>query len=175
MRLFIAIEFPEDVKNALQSAVNAGSVCFARANFSRRENYHLTLVFLGETAPVRVKDITSAMDACAFPPFEMTVGGAGRFRRDGGDTVWRRVDAPDALFDTQKKLERELAARGFRLESRAFTPHITLAREAVTAAGVDFSKIDLGSPLTFAVSGMTLMRSDRINGKLTYTPIYRTK
>ena len=175
MRLFIAIEFPEEVKNALLAGAKATEKYFSRANYSRRENYHLTLVFLGETDRSRVKAVTGAMDRCAFPPFEITIGKAGRFRRDGGDTLWRRADVPDILFSAQKKLTAELISLGFSLESREFKPHITVAREAATLPAVDFDSIDFGKPLTFTVNSMTLMRSDRINGVLTYTPVYRTK
>ena len=54
MRLFLAINFPEGVKNALSSGMTALARRGVRANWSRRENLHLTLEFLGEvrdTAP----------------------------------------------------------------------------------------------------------------------------
>ena len=175
MRLFIAVEFPDDIKDALLESAVATEKHFVYANFSRRENYHLTLAFLGETAPGRIKDVTAAMDRCGFSPFSLTIGGAGRFRRDGGDTLWRRVDAPEALFDIQARLSKELISRGFRLEERDFKPHVTVAREAVMKDGVRFSDIDFGRPLTFKTDGITLMRSDRINGKLVYTSIYKKK
>ncbi len=174
MRLFIAIDFPETVKNAVSAGVNAARDRFSRANFSRRENYHLTLVFIGETDG-GIGGVTAAMDACAFQPSEITVGGAGRFRRDGGDIVVRRVRIQESLFDAQRKLTEELSRRGFRIENREFRPHITVAREASLADGVDFGSVDLGAPITFTADSMTLFRSDRINGKLTYTPLYRTK
>ena len=47
MRLFLAINFPEDVKNALSSGMTALARRGVRANWSRRENLHLTLEFLG--------------------------------------------------------------------------------------------------------------------------------
>ena len=175
MRTFIAIEFPEEIKDALLLSTEAASIHFSHANLSRRENYHLTLAFLGEIPPSRVKDITAAMDGCGFVPFPFTVGKAGRFRRDGGDTVWRRVDAPDELYRLQAALTNGLAARGFRLEERDFKPHVTVAREVTLKEGTAFRDVDFGSPVTFTAKGLTLMRSDRINGKLTYTPIYGKK
>ena len=48
MRLFLAINFPEGVKNALSSGMTALARRGVRANWSRRENLHLTLEFLGE-------------------------------------------------------------------------------------------------------------------------------
>ena len=46
MRLFLAINFPEGVKNALSSGMTALARRGVRANWSRRENLHLTLEFL---------------------------------------------------------------------------------------------------------------------------------
>ena len=175
MRLFVAIEFPDEIKDALMTGAKAAENCFVRAVFSRRENYHLTLAFLGETPPSRVKDVIAAMDRCGFAPFSLTIGSAGRFRRDGGDTLWRKAEAPTALYEIQSKLTAELISRGFCLEERSFKPHITVAREAVLRENVRFSDISFGAPLTFTATGMTLMRSDRINGKLTYTPVCRKK
>ena len=49
MRLFVAICFDEPCKDVLCAAI-AGLKSHARqGNFSRRENLHLTLAFLGET------------------------------------------------------------------------------------------------------------------------------
>ena len=175
MRLFIAIDFPEDIKDGLLSDAKKIRGSFFRANFSRRENYHLTLVFLGEVPPARVKEIAAVMNGCAFPDFRLTVGEGGRFRRDGGDTLWRKVTAPKTLFDIQKQLFAELKAHGFSFDNREFKPHITIAREAILADGAAFSGISFGEPLSFTVSSITLMRSDRINGVLTYTPIHIIK
>ena len=110
MRLFIAIEFSETEKAALMQSAEVLRASCARGNFSLRENYHLTLRFLGEVPPAKVKRITAAMDECRAAAFDVTVGRLGRFRRDGGDIFWREVTAPRALADLQRELSQKLAA-----------------------------------------------------------------
>lgn len=175
MRLFIAIEFSEKEKTALMQSAEVLRASCARGNFSLRENYHLTLRFLGEAPPAKVKRITAAMDECRAAAFDVTVGRLGRFRRDGGDIFWREISAPRALNDLHRELSQRLAAAGFPPEERAFKPHLTLAREAVLRPSATLAALSAQMPaLVHTADGMTLMRSERIGGKLTYTPLYKT-
>ena len=48
MRLFVAIAFPETVKDGLEAGIRALRKQGVRASWSQRENLHLTLEFLGE-------------------------------------------------------------------------------------------------------------------------------
>ena len=65
MRLFVAAALPESWKAALDRAARALADQGVRGNFTRRENYHLTLVFLGETD--RLDDVIAAMDTVDAP------------------------------------------------------------------------------------------------------------
>ena len=49
MRLFLGVELPTVWREALDRGAAALKKAGVRANFTRRDNYHLTLVFLGET------------------------------------------------------------------------------------------------------------------------------
>ena len=76
------------------------------------------------------------------------------------------------LSSLQEQVRRQLERAGFPLEHRAFQPHLTLCRRFEPHTRLDKSALDaaLGST-TFPVDTITLMRSDRIDGKLTYTPV----
>ena len=175
MRLFIAVEFPESLLNELEENIRSLRGAFDSARFSRRENLHITLVFLGEAPPSRVKDITRAMDSCSGMPFTLKIGRLGRFKRAGGDILWRSIQAPDILYQVQETLSAQLRLAGFSLEDRPFKPHLTLARAAVLAPGQQLEALSRNyPPLECTVQGMTLMRSERIQGKLTYTALHRT-
>jgi GrpB-like predicted nucleotidyltransferase (UPF0157 family) len=67
-----------------------------------------------------------------------------------------------------KKLSAGLKANGLAVEERRYNPHITLGREIVTKEQPRQIK-----PFVETVSRIDLMKSERINGKLTYTSIYR--
>lgn len=90
MRLFIAINFEEEVKNQLCEAIEQLRESSLQGNFTGRENLHLTLVFIGETQ--RADDIKHAMDAVRAEPFVLKIGGLGLFKRQGGDLYWMGVE-----------------------------------------------------------------------------------
>ena len=165
MRLFLAIPFPGTVRDVLLNAQAQLRAQGVRANFSRPENFHLTLVFLGETS--RQRDIQRVMAAITAPAFSVTIGGSGHF----GDLYWAGVDRHVALESLVSCLRNSLRALGFAIEERPFRPHITLARQvdAVRPPELNIPKTSM------AVDRILLMKSERINGRLTYTPLFEKK
>ena len=165
MRLFVAINFDEEVKARLlqcQESLRQGS---AGGNFTRPENLHLTLVFLGETPPNRVREIQHVMDSAPAGPFALQFEGMGKF----GDTWWVGIRQNPVLTGLYNHLAQGLKAAGFPIESRPFKPHLTLTREVILTPGVSLEKPE---PFATQVTAMQLMKSERINGKLTYTSIF---
>lgn len=172
MRLFIAINFSGEVKDALAKIqLGLGEYC-AHARFTARENLHLTLAFLGETSGGRVGAIEKAMDAALFSPFTLAISGVGRFSRSGGDVLWAGLDDSPELCALHGRLCVQLAQAGFAAEARRFSPHITLAREAVLRPGFDLHGFSGGlSPIWAAAGAVDLMKSERVGGRLVYTKI----
>ena len=160
MRLFVAVHFSPEIKTVLLSAIEDLRRQSA-GNFTRPENLHLTMAFIGESD--RVTEIKSALSAVNAAPFGLTIGGAGKF----GDLYWAGVDKNSALLALADSVRSELAKHHIDFDSKPFKAHITLAREVV------LKDIRLTIPNTsMTVSRISLMRSDRINGKLTYTEVY---
>lgn len=173
MRLFIAINFNEEIKDYLTSAIQELKKASSGGNFTHRENLHLTLVFLGELNPDKVEKIKSAMNRVGGRPFRLSFSGFGRFKRRGGDIHWAGVEKSQELTAIQKQLEFELEASDFALEDREYSPHMTLGREV----RLSDPSADIYGGLASEIKEMTvkrisLMKSERINGKLTYTEIY---
>jgi len=81
---------------------------------------------------------------------------------------WAGVQQNKDLQDLQGRLTDRLVAAGFSLDKRKYDPHITLGREVVS----DITPRPI-EPFGETVSGIDLMKSEHINGKLTYTPVYR--
>ena len=169
MRLFLAIELDEATKDKLAQAADALRQCSVRGNFTRRENFHLTLVFLGETD--RAAAVRKAMHEVQMAPFTLCIRGSGVFKRSGGDICWAGVQKDPALMDLYSSLFNALLTQGFRPENRPYTPHLTLGREVVLRK--DAGDLPQLAEMHVKVNAITLMRSDRIQGKLTYTPVYR--
>ena len=173
MRLFIAIGLPRRIREGLIRDNARIRSCCSRGSFTREDNLHLTLSFLGETEPDRLGAVKAAMDAVTSPPLSLTVGEAGMFASRDGAVLWRAVDGP-GLAELRQSLSDELEARGFRQEKRRFVPHLTVARHAVMCRGSDLGA--LTRDLTFAgftAEEITLFLSEQENGIRKYTPLYR--
>jgi len=171
MRLFIAINFDGETKeNITKVQRRLGEL--GHGNFSRPENLHLTLAFLDDVAPARAEAVRKAMDCTPLRPMELTFDHMGRFSRDSGDIWWIGLAENKALLELQKALSGHLDAGGFRLESRRFSPHITLAREVRLVSRPDGVAL-LDKPFATQAEAISLMCSQRTGGRLTYAEQYR--
>lgn len=170
MRLFVALLFPEPVKDALLDAASELRSHASYGVFSRRENFHLTLSFLGEVRDPRPVNRAMAAAAAEIEPFDLTLDRTGRFRRSGGDIWWVGLKRSPALTQLHRQLNDALQAQGFPGEDRPFRPHVTLARQ-VTLTDAAFQPQVPG--LTIPVRALCLMRSERLQGVLTYTCLHR--
>ena len=170
MRLFIAKNFNDKTLAQLISLRDELRSRSKRGNFSATENLHLTLAFLGECDAKRTTAAKAAMDEVNFEPFSISIERIGRFSRDGGDIWWAGAQAGVPLIDLQSRLTDKLIRAGFTLDKRKYNPHITLGREITTEA-TPWQIVPFGETVT----SIELMKSERINGKLTYTAIYRSK
>ena len=167
MRLFIAINLNGETKDRLLALRDEIYSKSSEGNFCMPDNLHLTLVFLGECDVKQTACVKSILDATDFKPFDLVVERVGRFKRNGGDIWWAGVRENKILTDLQRNLTEGLCARGFTLDKRAYSPHITLGREVLTEAGP--RQIE---PFGEGVNKIDLMKSERIAGKLTYTPVH---
>ncbi len=173
MRLFIAVNLNEEIRDYLSEAIEKVKRCSAGGTFSRRENLHLTLVFLGEVSEGLLGAVKSAMNRINEKPFLLSIEGFGKFRRRGGDIHWAGVSGNDALFLIQKLLSTELKKAGFSLEDREYSPHLTLGREIrIPDTSMDPYGSLADGKREMTVSKISLMKSERINGRLVYTEIY---
>ena len=133
LRLFVAIDLPEDVRESLgrlQDDLRRHDLSGLR--WTRPEGVHLTLKFLGETPATSLPAIEGALDRAVrgVPSFRLALGTPGTFGgRRGPRVLWVDVEGElQPLQRLQAAVERELVAAGFAPEERGFSPHLTLAR-----------------------------------------------
>lgn len=173
MRLFIAINFNEVIKDHLTDAVTWLKTNSTSGKFTRRENLHITLVFLGEVDESRLPLINAAMNEIQSRPFQLAFDGGGSFKRRGGDIYWIGIDDQGCLHKIYQQLEEKLTRSGFDLEKRPFKPHLTIGRQVIVPADFDqkyFSQMI--PPVKTDVNRISLMKSERIQGQLVYTEIH---
>jgi 2'-5' RNA ligase len=147
IRSFIAIELPPELKLAitrLEDRLKSGSR--APVKWADPASIHLTLKFLGNISAGMVERITAALreSARGIRPFRLEVRGLGVFPNPGRvQVVWTGLTGEvERLSELQKRIESSLVPLGFAAESRAFTPHLTLAR--VRDQATSYEREDLG-------------------------------
>ena len=160
MRLFVAINLSESMKNALLDAQDAIYAAGVRGNYTREENLHLTLAFIGE-----YPDAQPVLDALAqlrFTPFEICLDGMGCF----GELWWCGLRASAPLEALSRRLRRALAENSIPYDKKRFSPHITLLRRASgRPSGIFVPSADM------RVERVSLMRSERGRNGMVYTEL----
>lgn len=134
MRLFIAIELPESIAAALRTytLALAQQVPPRLVKWVDAHNMHLTLVFLGETGPDKVRLVQAVMNvaAAAHPPFTLQPTKLGCFPNASRPrTIWAGLGGDLQVAQSLKKtLDAGLEPLGWEPEKRPFAPHLTLGR-----------------------------------------------
>ena len=118
-RLFVAVEIPPASQARLYAAAVLLRERAAQARVTRRENFHITLAFLGETD--READIRRAMDETRVPAFSLSIRGAGPvYRPRRRAVVGGRRSLSCAPYPVSK-LWAALERAGFAPEQRPFS------------------------------------------------------
>ena len=130
MRLFIAIEIPSQIREALATFVKQLRGVAPLAKWVRPENLHVTLKFLGYTDPTNLEKIESNLQTIrAQQPVALEFSGIGFFPNEKRPRVfWAGMNSSPNLAPLVEAIDRAMHQLGFALENRPFTPHLTLAR-----------------------------------------------
>lgn len=149
-RLFLALWPDPGVRDALR-AWRDGWQWPRGATPVKTQNLHMTLHFLGNVGVARIGELTAAL-AVPFSRFEIGCGHAALWPH--GIAVLEPESVPPQLLALQAALGAVLQRLGIGTDSRAFRPHVTLARRAMAAAPPG-----AGPPLCWDVRGYALMES----------------
>lgn len=159
MRLFIAIEFPDDIKKALARL----RVDIPGARWVPLEQIHLTLAFLGELDENSLGLLTNELSKIQTPEFKLRFTGTGCFPdRRRPRVLWVGLEPEARLINLAAKVRTAVLACGIPQEERRFSPHITLARLKVPATRESGAFLELQVPKRFpahSVRAFTLFQS----------------
>lgn len=103
------------------------------------ENFHLTLLFLGDVQTAQIPAIFAAIDGLTLPPapLRLVLDQLQSWQR-AGVLVLAPQQTPAALRQLVYALQQALLPLGFADQAREFRPHLTLSRDfrgAVPEAG----------------------------------------
>ncbi|APZ99960.1 2'-5' RNA ligase [Sphingopyxis sp. QXT-31] len=171
-RLFVALRPPHSVRVALIAAMHG----ISGARWQDDDQLHLTLRFIGEVDRHRAEDVAAALGALHAAAVTARIAGVSLFEHQGRPhMVWAGVEPQAPLAALHRKVDQLLARVGVEPETRAFVPHITLARLNRGSGPVaPFLALhsDLASP-DFAFGHVTLYESEMGHGGSRYHPVAR--
>jgi 2'-5' RNA ligase len=182
-RTFIAVELNDAVTLALERQIAVLAIALPGVRWVDPAALHLTLAFLGELDEGQVVAATEAAEASApqAQPFRLEVAGLGAFGSPKAPRViWAGLGGDlAALRGLHADLARELQARGFPPEERAFSPHLTLARikqplrpDAVSRLSMLMAEpVDNGASMR--VDALNVMKSELRRDGALYTLLRR--
>ena len=152
MRLFIAVDLPNDIRKELIEIERKLKPLTDSAKWVSPESIHITLKFLGEVPSKRMDDIDAALAGLTWKPFTVTVHGVGFFPGPRSPRIlWAGMEAP-TMRRLAERLDTRMERLGFEKEKRGFRPHVTLARArdtrmdtALVKAAAEYTEHEFGS------------------------------
>lgn len=125
-RLFIALPLPIPVRTALAALARP----LAGVTWTKPEQLHLTLRFLGDVPVSQHKAMIERLSALRVASFILPIEGLGTFPTKAPPRIlWAGVGkGHPRLFQLRQRLDDALLAAGLALDLRTFHPHATLAR-----------------------------------------------
>jgi len=162
MRVFVAIDLPEHVKAEIfHEEENLRKQGYLIGTFTARENFHLTLKFLGDIPEEKIEEVKKKLSEVKFKKFDAKIGKIGFFPNENFiKIIWAGFESAD-VEEFQKKIEEKL--KEFPSAFEKFSSHITLARVKGTKKRkelkqhlekINFRKLD------FEVKEFVLMKSE---------------
>ena len=181
VRSFVAIELDAAVRAAVADYLANLRATIGGVAWSKPEQLHVTLKFLGNVAAAKIPALTERLGALASAarPFELDVRGVGASPNIARPrTLWVGIRTP-AIAALAAGVDRCCAEEGFALEARPFHPHVTLGRVREDrgrrrAPAVEFPFLAVDGARAFGTSSATrlvLVRSDLGKDGARHTPL----
>jgi RNA 2',3'-cyclic 3'-phosphodiesterase len=129
MRLFVAIDIPAEIKDALRCFVSRLRPT-AKIGWSPVDNLHITTKFIGEWPEPRLDEMKRALASMPVAgAIDITVKGVGWFPNARRPRVfWAGVERGELLWALAQATEQAAVKLGVPIEQRDYSPHLTLAR-----------------------------------------------
>jgi 2'-5' RNA ligase len=153
MRLFVAIDIPQEVQSNLNALLQRLRPA-AKLQWSPPQNLHVTTKFIGEWPEERLEEMKKTLTQVPTSGvFDIAIRGLGWFPNPRSPRVfWAGVDGGEPLSALAAATEAATAKSGVPREKRSYSPHLTLARirdrvplEALRKAIAALASDDFGS------------------------------
>lgn len=133
MRLFLAVEFDDTLKDAIVNAIGGVRIPNPPWRWVARSNIHITLKFLGDTPEEMVPALVETVSAVCreISPFEIVLGGIGGFPNLKKPRVlfYEVTTGAGPLVSLAQRIETALyEGLSIPRDERPFRAHATVAR-----------------------------------------------
>lgn len=170
VRLFVACEVPDDVKESIGEVIeNLRSRSGSAVRWIRPEGVHVTLKFLGEVPTKKLPAVKLAIQEAVVghSPFELEFSNIGTFGgREGLRIMWVGIAGDVLRLEALvRAVNAALAVVGFEPERRPFRPHLTLGRVRDEISTRNRAEIEVAvgkvsvPPVSWRTAQVSLMRS----------------
>jgi len=162
MRLFLAIELNNEIKDYLFTIKNKFSKDLAKVNWVAKKNIHLTLKFLNEVDEKLVAELIELLKEIKFDEFDVELDDLGVFPNEKNVKVlWVGVKNFNKVIELHQDVEEKL--RKYFINDKEFSCHITLGRVKIFKEKSLFSDIIKNikiEKLKFKVDSFILFKSE---------------
>lgn len=139
MRLFVALDLPQDVKDYIYDLQRKLKTPAAKVSWVSKKHFHFTLKFLGNVDEEKVKDIISRLAKIRKRAMKARISGVGFFPGEGNiRVVWLGVEPESELNSIAQDVDAELL--DLFPDEQSFSAHLTLGRVKSLRSKGDFLK-----------------------------------
>ncbi|MBV9341213.1 MAG: RNA 2',3'-cyclic phosphodiesterase [Acidobacteria bacterium] len=130
MRLFVAIDLDDAIRDEIRRFIDIARAFAPEVRWVQAESLHVTLKFIGEQPDAKVHEVQKALSSISLNSFQLLFRGCGFFPTPRAARVfWVGIEADRGLGELQTAVEQALEKISIPRERRAYSPHLTLARE----------------------------------------------
>lgn len=176
MRVFIGVELQESAKEALLGIQKELHYHCTRGNYTAKNNFHLTLQFIGEVSDSEIRQLQSVILKTAeeMQPFDNLLNTLGEFQKKQRSVVWVGTDAALKLTELYDNLHHHLSHSPLQVNKGSYIPHISLGRNLLLMEPFEkVAQLIVWQAIPIKINNITLFESIRLNGRLVYRPLYK--
>ncbi|WP_226677580.1 RNA 2',3'-cyclic phosphodiesterase [Mesobacillus jeotgali] len=140
---FYALELPGEIKEILKGIIHSLQEEMPFKTWVHPQDLHITLAFLGNAPEAKIEAANHRIEAALnkSTTFKLQINQLGIFgRKDSPRIFWAGLEESTELNEVRNDVFSACVESGFALETRPFSPHITIARKWI---GEEAFKADL--------------------------------
>ncbi len=121
-RIFIALPIPPEISASLIPLQNG----LENIKFSPPANFHITLCFIGDLSEDKIEELDNLLGEIETDGFILNLEGVDYFGKENPHSLHARLKENESLNRLHNKCKNICKQIGIELESRKYTPHVTL-------------------------------------------------